>query len=249
MSLSFTVVIPARYASTRLPGKPLLKIAGKPMIQHVYERACSSSAEQVLVATDDQRIFDTVTDFGGIAVMTLPEHPSGTDRLQEVVSQLKLDVERIVVNVQGDEPLLSVSAIEQVANNLKTNLDCGMATLCERIESQEDLNNPNVVKVVRSKSHRALYFSRATLPYARDDVLDALRGLWYRHIGLYAYRVEVLNQFVRWEPSELETVERLEQLRALQNDVGIHCDEVREAIPGGVDTPEDLERIRKILEQ
>jgi len=245
--LSFIVVIPARYASTRLPGKPLLDIGGKPMIQHVYERAQGSSAERVIVATDDSRIEAVVAGFGGEVVMTSDEHPSGTDRLEEVARKLELATDSIVVNLQGDEPLLSVNAIEQVAGNLQKNNDCGIATLCELIISDEDLSNPNTVKVVRCNESRALYFSRSTIPYPRNEKPSAARGLWYRHIGLYAYRVDVLKRFVKWEPSPLETSESLEQLRALQNGVSIHCDTVCEPIPGGVDTPEDLERIRNII--
>lgn len=245
--MSFIVVIPARYASTRLPGKPLLDIVGKPMIQHVYERARSSSAERVIVATDDRRIEAVVEGFGGEVVMTSDQHPSGTDRLEEVARKLDLATDSIIVNLQGDEPLLSVNAIEQVAGNLQKNIDCGIATLCELIVNDEELSNPNVVKVVRCNQGRALYFSRSTIPFPRDKKLCASRGLWYRHIGLYAYRVDVLKRFVKWEPSTLETSESLEQLRALQNGVSIHCDTVCEPIPGGVDTPEDLERIRSIM--
>jgi len=247
--MSFIVIIPARFASRRLPGKPLLEIAGKPMIQHVYERASHSSASQVYVATDDPGVEAAVIKFGGNVVMTSADHPSGTDRLEEVVSQLDLAPESIVVNLQGDEPLLSVNAIEQVARNLLDNPGCGMATLCECIENQEDLGNPNVVKVVRDNSNLALYFSRATIPFSRDNNFDVTVNPWYRHIGLYAYRVEVLKQFVQWPPSSLEKTESLEQLRALQNGIRIHCEEACESVPGGVDTPEDLERIRKIMEQ
>lgn len=254
--MSFIVVIPARYASTRLPGKPLLDIAGKPMIQHVYERASGSSAQQVFVATDDQRIEECVKAFGGEVVITSDRHPSGTDRLEEVVSSLMLDKDAVIVNLQGDEPLLSVNAIEQVAANLISNSDCGMATLCEKIENQEDIDNPNVVKVVRSIQNRALYFSRAGIPCLRTNPAESQditiernirEGLWYRHIGLYAYRVSTLKQFVTWPPSKLELAESLEQLRALENGIAIHCEEACEAVPGGVDTQADLERIRKLL--
>ena len=247
--MSYFIIIPARYSSTRLPGKPLLDIAGKPMIQYVYERAKSSSAEQVIVATDDQRILDAVEAFGGRAIMTNKDHPSGTDRLEEVVRKLKLDDEKIVVNLQGDEPLLSVNAIEQVATNLAVNSDCGMATLCERINDNNELVNTNVVKVVRDLANHALYFSRSTIPYPRDGEFEAKKGGWYRHMGIYAYRVNVLKQYVQWPPAPLERSEMLEQLRALYNNIRIHCDEGCESIPAGVDTQADLDRVRKILTQ
>jgi 3-deoxy-manno-octulosonate cytidylyltransferase (CMP-KDO synthetase) len=167
--MSFSVVIPARYASTRLPGKPLLDIAGKPMIQHVYERAIQSSAEQLIIATDDQRIADAAAGFNAPVCMTAGSHESGTDRLQEVVSQLKLDKQHIVVNVQGDEPLVPAAVIDQVAANLSVNPNAGISTLVERISDIDDVFNPNTVKAVMDNNGRALYFSRAPLPWARDE--------------------------------------------------------------------------------
>jgi 3-deoxy-manno-octulosonate cytidylyltransferase (CMP-KDO synthetase) len=248
--LTYSILIPARFASQRLPGKPLLDIAGRPMIQHVCERASATTAERVVVATDDQRIFDAVKDFGGEAVMTAVDHPSGTDRLAEVANFLELPDDHIVVNLQGDEPMLPMEAIEQVAKNLQTNTECGIATLCEKIDSNADIHNPNAVKVVRDNKDIALYFSRSSIPYLRDKESSDWRAsdnYWYRHLGIYAYRVKVLRDFVLWGISELERIERLEQLRALYNGVKIHCEEACVAVPAGVDTREELEKIRQLF--
>ncbi|MDX1453226.1 MAG: 3-deoxy-manno-octulosonate cytidylyltransferase [Oleiphilaceae bacterium] len=248
--MEYTVIIPARYASSRLPGKPLVDIAGKPMIQRVYEQALASTATQVVIATDDARIAAACDAFGASAVMTSPEHPSGTDRLEEVVQKLDLDEDAIVVNVQGDEPLIPPEVIDQVARNLSEHADFGMATLCERIHDVEQVMNPNIVKVVFDRLGRANYFSRAPIPWAREafrnrhDPHLPPRAEYYRHIGIYAYRVDLLKRFVVWSPSMTEQVERLEQLRVLSNGESIHIDVAQQSLPGGVDTPEDLERIR-----
>ena len=249
----FTVVIPSRFASTRLPGKPLQMIAGKPMVQHVWEQACKSSAQQVVVATDDQRIVDACNAFGAHVVLTRADHESGTDRLAEVATQLGLASDAIVVNVQGDEPMIPPQVIDQVAANLAAHPEAHMATLAEPIEDAQTLFNPNVVKVVSDINGLALTFSRATLPWARDDFAlhpDTLpAGVPYRrHIGIYAYRAGFLHDFVSWGPCWLENTERLEQLRALWHGVRIHVADVLEAPPAGVDTPEDLERVRRLLE-
>ena len=249
----FTVVIPSRFASTRLPGKPLQMIAGKPMVQHVWEQACKSSAQQVVVATDDQRIVDACNAFGAHVVLTRADHESGTDRLAEVATQLGLASDAIVVNVQGDEPMIPPQVIDQVAANLAAHPEARMATLAEPIEDAQTLFNPNVVKVVSDINGLALTFSRATLPWARDDFAlhpDTLpAGVPYcRHIGIYAYRAGFLHDFVSWGPCWLENTERLEQLRALWHGVRIHVADVLEAPPAGVDTPEDLERVRRLLE-
>jgi len=253
--MSFSVVIPARYASSRFPGKPLADLAGKPMLQHVYERACESEAVRVIIATDDERIAEVAQEFGAEICMTSSEHPSGTDRLQEVVHKLGFYADDIVVNVQGDEPLIPPRIINQVAHNLMALPMAGIATLSEPIETVEALTNPNVVKVVTDHNGMALYFSRAPIPWPRDSFMDeAGRSRmpdgfpWQRHIGLYAYRVKLLNDFVRWPPAALEQTECLEQLRALWNGVGIHVDAADETPPAGVDTPEDLERIRQLLQ-
>ncbi len=240
--MSFVVVIPARYAATRLPGKPLLDIAGKPMLQHTWERAVASDAERVVVATDDQRIEQAAMDFGAEVCRTANSHRSGTDRIQEVCKQLQLPAEHIVVNVQADEPLLPPSAINQVALNLAEH-DADIATLCEVITSQQEVDDPNSVKVVLSRQGRALYFSRSTIPYNAS----ASAGNCFRHIGLYAYRVAILNQFVTWPAADLEVSEKLEQLRALSNDVFIHVAQSEHRIPAGVDTEKDLEAVRRVL--
>ncbi|MDT8906417.1 3-deoxy-manno-octulosonate cytidylyltransferase (CMP-KDO synthetase) [Pseudomonas sp. NFACC09-4] len=253
MTVAFTVVIPSRFASTRLPGKPLLTIAGKPMIQHVWEQACKSSAQRVVVATDDVRIVEACNGFGAEVVMTREDHNSGTDRLAEVAQKLGLEPDAIVVNVQGDEPLIPPSVIDQVANNLAAHPQARMATLAEPIEDVKTLFNPNVVKVVSDLDGLALTFSRATLPWARDafaqdrDVMPA--GVPYRrHIGIYAYRAGFLQDFVNWGPCWLENTEALEQLRALWHGVRIHVADALIAPPTGVDTVEDLERVRRLLE-
>ena len=212
MSTAFTVVIPARFASTRLPGKPLQEIAGKPMIQHVWEQACKSSAQQVVVATDDPRIVEACVAFGAQVLLTRVDHNSGTDRLAEVASQLGLAADAIVVNVQGDEPLIPPAIIDQVAANLAGHPEAGIATLAEPIEDVQALFNPNVVKVSSDISGLALTFSRAPLPWARDALAVSREQLpagvpYRRHIGIYAYRVGFLHDFVAWGPCWLEDVE------------------------------------------
>ncbi|SDG79983.1 3-deoxy-manno-octulosonate cytidylyltransferase (CMP-KDO synthetase) [Pseudomonas benzenivorans] len=252
MSSAFTVVIPARYASSRLPGKPLQEIAGKPMIQHVWQQACKSSAQRVLVATDDARIVEVCRGFGAEVLLTRPEHNSGTDRLAEVASALGLAADAIVVNVQGDEPLIPPAIIDQVAANLAANPEAAIATLAEPIDEAAALFNPNVVKVVSDRNGLALTFSRAPLPWARDAFAVNRERLpaavpYRRHIGIYAYRTQFLHDFVAWGPCWLEDTECLEQLRALWHGVRIHVADARQAPPAGVDTPDDLERVRRLL--
>lgn len=253
--MSFYVVIPARYASTRLPAKPLKEIAGKPMIQHVYERACESAATEVVIATDDARIEAVAKAFGARVCMTSTAHNSGTDRLQEVVTQLGLSDDDIVVNVQGDEPLIPPAVINQVAENIANNRFASMATLSEPIHSLDDFRNPNIVKVVADQAGRALYFSRAPIPWARDHFAQAeVTSLpddfpAQRHIGIYAYRVALLNRFITWPQASLEKIESLEQLRVLANGEAIHIAEACAAVPGGVDTEADLLRVKALLEK
>ena len=242
--MNFIAVIPARFGSTRLPGKPLLDIAGQPMIQHVYARAQSSRTERVFVATDDQRVEEVVKGFGGDCLMTASDHPTGTDRLAEVADILGLAADAIIVNVQGDEPLLPASAIHQVADMLIAHPEASIATLCEPIHDASDIDDPNQVKVVKSRSGRALYFSRASIPGHPTSAI----GTHYRHIGLYAYRAGFLRDFRTWEPTPLERFERLEQLRALEHDRLIQVDVALESIPPGVDTEQDLASIRRHLE-
>ena len=252
MAQAFTVVIPARYASTRLPGKPLQDIAGKPMVQHVWEQARRSSAERVVVATDDARIVEACKGFGAEVVLTRVDHNSGTDRLAEVATQLGPAGDAIVVTVQGDEPLIPPAIIDQVAANLAAHPEAGIATLAEPIHDVDALFNPNVVKVSTDTQGLALTFSRAPLPWARDTFAqgrDALpEGVPYRrHIGIYAYRTQFLHDFVAWGPCWLENTECLEQLRALWHGVRIHVADALEAPAAGVDTAEDLERVRRLL--
>ncbi|MCJ8169122.1 3-deoxy-manno-octulosonate cytidylyltransferase [Atopomonas sediminilitoris] len=249
----YTVVIPARYASSRLPGKPLQLIAGLPMIQHVWQQAQQSGAARVVVATDDPRIEAACVAFGAEVVMTRAEHNSGTDRLAEVADALGLADDALVVNVQGDEPLIPPAIIDQVAANLAANPQAGIATLAEPIGDSASLFNPNVVKVVSNAQGLALTFSRAPLPWARDAFAQDQQQLpagvpFRRHIGIYAYRAGFLRDFVRWGPCDYENTECLEQLRALWHGVAIHVADALEAPPAGVDTAEDLARVRQIVE-
>jgi 3-deoxy-manno-octulosonate cytidylyltransferase (CMP-KDO synthetase) len=250
--MAYTVVIPARYGSTRLPGKPLLEIHGKPMIQWVWERAQRSAAERVVIATDDARIMDVAQAFGAEVYMTSPHHRSGTDRLQQVVAELSLPEDHIVVNVQGDEPLIPPGVIDQVAVNLARHTQARIATLYEHIGVIEDLTNPNVVKVVSNAQGMAMYFSRAPIPWPRDAFMQGqgtmpATGTWCRHIGIYAYRTGFLHQFVTWAAAPQEQLESLEQLRALHNGVGIHVDKAVQHVPGGVDTADDLDMVRRLI--
>jgi 3-deoxy-manno-octulosonate cytidylyltransferase (CMP-KDO synthetase) len=252
MSSAYTVVIPARYASSRLPGKPLQDIAGKPMIQRVWEQSCKSDAQRVVVATDDRRILEACQSFGAEVVLTRVEHNSGTDRLAEVAQKLGLATADIVVNVQGDEPLIPPAVIDQVALNLADHPEASIATLAEPISDVEALFNPNVVKVLSDINGLALTFSRAPLPWARDEFAKDRSSLppaipYRRHIGIYAYRAGFLDDFVTWGPCWLEETECLEQLRALWHGKRIHVADALEAPPAGVDTPEDLDRVRKLL--
>ena len=242
----FTVIIPARYASERLPGKCLLDIVGKPMIQRVYEQAMKSSAQNVIVATDDQRIFDVVQRFGGDVCMTSKAHSSGTDRLQEVAVSRRLDDDHVVVNVQGDEPLIPPLAIDQVANELMKN-QVRIASLAEPILDEDDFRDPNVVKVVIGEDGSALYFSRAPIPWLRDESTGGQASLpmqmtALKHLGIYAYQVRLLNEFITWTPAILEQTEKLEQLRAMWHGVKIFIGISAVPIPAGVDTAQDVQR-------
>lgn len=253
--LSAVGVIPARYGSSRLPGKPLAVLQGKPLLYHVYHRASRArTLERVLIATDDERIFSSARSFGAEVVMTRKDHRSGTDRISEAAANIRADV---VVNIQGDEPLIEHTAIDR-AVELLADRDAGMSTLKMPIEQMEDLWNPNVVKVVTDHRGYAVYFSRAPIPYPRVKELPnvSLRELlrqrpellrhFFRHIGLYAYRRELLMQFTGWSPSPLELLEDLEQLRAIEHGVKIAVSESNAGVMG-IDTPEDLERIRRMV--
>lgn len=248
---AFHAVIPARFGSTRLPGKPLLDIAGKPMVIRVYERAVQSGAQSVVIATDDNRIAEAADKAGAPWVMTSPDHPSGTDRLQEVAAKFGWADDAIIVNVQGDEPLIPPEVINQVADNLAAHHQASMATLAEPLHDVTQFTNPNIVKLVRDHQNMALYFSRACVPWARDAFRDGVTAfptpdLYLRHLGIYAYRVRFLHQYVGWPPALLEQLEALEQLRALYYGARIHVDLASANLPPGVDTAEDLERVRQI---
>ncbi len=252
--MDFTVIIPARYEATRLPGKPLADLGGRPLLQWVHERALASGAARVVVATDDARIEAAAQAFGAEVVMTSPEHRSGTDRIADAAHQLGLPDDALVVNVQGDEPLMPPPLIRQVAANLAAHPAADMATLSQRILTLSELASPHVVKVVCDREGYALYFSRALIPQPRDGMpeaehlADAVPG-WQRHIGIYAYRVGFLRAFVHWPPAAIESTEMLEQLRALWNGASIHVAEACAPAPVGVDTPEDLARLRERIAQ
>lgn len=250
--MSFIVVIPARYSSTRLQGKPLLMFAGKPMIEHVYRAASQSVAVQVIVATDDVRIAGVVEAFGGTVCMTRSDHESGTDRLQEVASHYGWADDQIIVNVQGDEPLIPPAVIDQVANNLAANPHASAATLAWPIQSAEQLFDANAVKVVAGMDGLALYFSRAPIPWHRDSFATVQPNVQaagaLRHIGIYAYRVGLLHRFVTWPVAALEATEKLEQLRILANGYRMHVATACVPVPAGVDTPDDAARVKHYLE-
>ncbi len=249
----FRVVIPARYASQRLPGKPLRDIAGKPMVQHVYERARESGAQEVVIATDDARIQAAVTGFGGQVCMTSAEHVSGTDRIAEVVHVLGWPDDTVVVNLQGDEPLMPPQLLAQVAQSLVSHEEADMATLAVPLSQIDQLFDHNVVKVVIDRNGYALYFSRATIPWKRDafGAGGEPETMWldgiHRHLGIYAYRAGFLGGYAALPVSPVERMESLEQLRVLWNGGRIAVDVSGLAPPAGVDTPEDLARVVSVL--
>jgi 3-deoxy-manno-octulosonate cytidylyltransferase (CMP-KDO synthetase) len=243
----FHVVIPARYAASRLPGKPLALVGGRPLIQWVWERANASAAASVVIATDDERIRRVAADFGADCAMTAATHASGTDRIAEVVRARAWAPEDIVVNVQGDEPHIDPRLIAALAESLQLRPQIDIATAVAPVLSLAEFLDPNCVKALRAEDGRALYFSRAPVPWPRD-ALEAgqparFDGAW-RHIGIYAYRVRSLLQFAAWPPGHLEITEKLEQLRALERGMSIHLVTLAAAPPAGVDTPADLERVR-----
>lgn len=251
--MAFNIVIPARYASSRLPGKPLLDIAGKPMIQHVYERAADSDADSVIVATDDQRIADIASQFGADVCMTSTNHRSGTDRLAEVAKLRGFADEEIVINVQGDEPCLPALLINQVAADLAEYPQADMASLYSRIQEQKQVFDPNVVKVVMDAQGYALYFSRAPIPWMRDhfnqETALPKELPHYRHIGLYGYRAAFLKYYADMTPCSIETEESLEQLRALFHGKKIHMSEALISPGHGIDTETDLIEVRQLFAQ
>jgi len=250
--LTFKVVIPARFASTRLPGKPLLDIGGKPMVIRVAEQAAQSGAQQIIIATDHQPIVAAARQYGFQACMTRTDHASGTDRIAEVAAQQSWGGDTIVVNVQGDEPLIPPQLIQDVAQHLHDHPECAVATACHPIHDEASLRNPNIVKAVLDKNGNALYFSRAPIPYPRDafaqqQALPAdLQVL--RHIGIYAYRASFLHAYGQLAPAMIERFEALEQLRALYHGYRIGVTVTQDAPPAGVDTEQDLHAARRIFE-
>ncbi len=243
------IIIPARYASTRLPGKPLADVAGKPLIQRVHDCAVKSGAAQVVIATDDERIHKAAVSFGARVVMTSAAHRSGKDRLAEVIEKLAIGPEEIVVNLQGDEPLMPPELMREVAEKLASHKEAQVATACHAIHDRETLINPNVVKVVCDAKGFALYFSRAAIPWPRDLMAgksaDAINAL--RHIGLYAYRAGFVRRYAVWPPCPPEEAEQLEQLRVLWHGERIAVHVTPNAPGAGVDTPEDLARVRELF--
>jgi 3-deoxy-manno-octulosonate cytidylyltransferase (CMP-KDO synthetase) len=248
----FKVAIPARYASSRLPGKLLRTIAGKPMIEHVYARAVESGAEEILIATDDRRIADVASACGAEVCMTSPQHPTGTDRLAEAARLRQWPADSIVINLQGDEPLIDPELIGRLAGDLADHPDAEIATLCTPIHTTAELFDPHVVKVVTDARGYALYFSRAPIPWDRDAFAVTTEELpdgaeHFRHVGLYACRAGFLERYAQLQPCYMERVEALEQLRALWNGVRIHV-LTTDTPPGhGVDTEADLQRVEALL--
>lgn len=252
MSVRFKVVIPARYGSTRLPGKPLLPIAGKPMIAHVCARAREADADEIIVATDDERINQTVRALGINVVMTRADHQSGTERIAEVAERLGWAGDDIIVNLQGDEPLIDPSYLRSAAAVLAGQRQAGIATLAAEIRDSEEIFNPNAVKVVLDRHGYALYFSRAPIPWDRNGFAAGHRTPsgnmpYYRHIGMYAYTVDFLRRYCSWDASALENTESLEQLRILWQGEAVAVSIVEKIPPAGVDTLEDLHRIEQLL--
>lgn len=248
----FTVIVPARLASTRLPRKPLADIGGLPMVVRVARAAADSGATRVVVAADSGEIVDACAAHGIDALLTRSDHATGTDRLAEAVERLDLPDDTIVVNVQGDEPLMPAAVVRQVAEALAGRADCEVATACHALHDAAEFFSPHVVKVVCDASGRALYFSRAPIPWSRDAFAASRDRLpdglpARRHIGLYAYRAGFLRRFPQLPPAALEQHESLEQLRALAHGVGIAVVELPDALPPGVDTTEDLERVRRLF--
>ena len=248
----YKIVIPARFGSSRLPGKPLIELAGKPMIQHVYERAVETGVSDIVIATDDQRIFDAAQSFGAKVVMTKESHENGTERIAEVAFKMGWQDEAVIVNLQGDEPLIPRSLVELTASGLLNNPEAGMSSLCTLIDHAEDAFDPNVVKAVLDNQGFAMYFSRASIPWDRDayangsDEVTKIAPV-YRHIGMYGYRVSFLKQYTEMQPTALEQAECLEQLRALCYGVKIHMSVIDEPPGHGVDTHDDVARVEQLL--
>lgn len=245
--MEFRVIIPVRYHSTRFPGKVLANIGGKPMLEHVYNRALDSGAEDVVIAADDKRIEEVAKSFGANVCMTSSDHQSGTERLAEAVVALGLEDDEIIVCLQGDEPLIPSEVIRQVAADLDGHDNVKVSTICETITDIEELFDPNIVKVVMNRRNYAMYFSRAPIPWERDSFQDKnniqLTKNHFRHVGIYAYRVGFLQEYMQWDACFPEKMECLEQLRILWHGSRIHMLITKDHLPPGVDTKEDLARV------
>lgn len=242
--MNYTIIIPARYASTRFPGKPLAMLGDKTILQHVYERALQSSAERVIIATDDERINQAAQDFGAATCMTSTEHSSGTERLAEVVEQCSIADDTVIVNLQGDEPCITAASLDQVADLILQSPGYDMSTLCHLIDDPDEVADPHIVKVVLNECGDAMYFSRASIPWDRDRHGSVS---YYRHIGLYAYTASFLRHYIELEPCELERIEALEQLRVLYHGKKIKVGITDEDSVIGIDTPEDLKKAEALL--
>jgi 3-deoxy-manno-octulosonate cytidylyltransferase (CMP-KDO synthetase) len=248
--MQFHIIIPVKYESSRLPNKPLVDIAGKPMIYHVWQRAIESGASTVTIATDSNKVLESAKAFGANCILTSMEHSSGTQRLAEAVNILNMEDDDIVVNVHADEPLIPSTIIQQVAAALTTHDNCKVATICHRIHNIDELLDPAVVKVILNHRGFAMYFSRAPIPWERENFKDSKKIMehpHYQHVGIYAYRAKFLNEFLTLPPCELSSVEDLEQLRILFHSGRIHVSIADEAIPQGVNTPEDLAHVQKMF--
>ena len=256
---NFTIIIPSRYGSTRMPGKSLVNIKGKSMIRRVYEQCSKSNANKIIIATDDDRIKNEGESFGAEVVLTSKNHRSGTDRIFEVAKQLNMNDDEIIINVQGDEPLIPPTIINQVANNISTSKNIEIATLCAPIQDEADFINPNIVKVTRDLNDLAQLFSRAPIPFNKNwknlnEISNLQKDfgsmhLGYRHIGIYAYTFKALKSYVSLDQTKSEINESLEQLRALDNGMKIHCDLAYEIPPHGIDTVDDLSHLISHLEK
>ncbi len=249
--MEYHAIIPARFNSTRLPGKVLMEIAGKPMVQHVYERCIESGAETVVIATDDQRVADVAEKFGAEVCLTAEEHRTGTERIAEAVEAMEFDDDEIVVCVQADEPLIAPQNIRQVALDLDEHDNVKVTSVCEPIENVDELFDPNVVKVVLNRRHYAMYFTRAAVPwelgvFSKPETIE-LTGQHHRHIGIYGYRVGFLKDYINWAACPLERMESLEQLRILWNGGRIHMAIAQQKTLPGVDTQADLDRVREFF--
>lgn len=244
--MPITVVIPARYPSSRLPGKPLADILGKSMLYRVHQQAVLAGIKNIIIATDDPRIISHASNFGGKACLTSESHQSGTERVAEIAQIEKLAPEEIIITLQGDEPLMPSILIKQLADHMQSDINCQMATIVIPLNNLNDAFDPNIVKVVLDKDQNALYFSRAPIPYARDAFPNALpkNYPYYRHLGIYAYRADFLKRYVSWPASNLEKIESLEQLRVLWHGEKIYAVIGNADAGPSVDTPDDLERVK-----